>query len=99
MNNFSSKDIDELKKHYFNYVEKKNFDKIFLTEAFQEKYFTIIKLFSQKPLTTQEQIFNELKFLNKRDLIFINEVIKNSKLAQELILKSGHKVFIKKISE
>ncbi len=33
MNNFSSKDIDELKKHYFNYVEKKNFDKIFLTEA------------------------------------------------------------------
>ena len=89
MNNFSSSDIDELKKHYFNYVEKKNFNKIFLTEAFQEKYFTIIKLFSQKPLTTQEQIFNELNFLNKRDLIFINEVIKNSKLAQELILKSG----------
>ena len=81
MNNFSSRDLDILKKHYFNYAEKNNFNKHFFDDLFLEKYFSIIKLFSQKPLTTQEQVFNKFKFLNKR-FIFCNEVIRNSKLAQ-----------------
>ena len=87
MKNLSS--VDELRKHYFNYVKKKNFNVNFADEIFFKKYLTIIEVFSQKPLTTQEQIFDELKFLNKRDLIFINEIIQNSELAQELILNSG----------
>jgi len=89
MKNLNLNSVDELRKHYFNYVKKKNFNVNFTDEIFLKKYFTIIELFSQKPLTTQEQIFNELKFLNKRDLIFINEVIQNSELAQELILNSS----------
>ncbi len=79
----------QLKDHYYDYIDKNNIDKFFLSDSYFQLYLDIIELFSKNPWTTQENILNSLKILNKRNLIIINEIIRNSELAQKLITKLG----------
>lgn len=79
----------ELKKHYYEYVNNEKIDKNFLNDEYLKLYFDIIELFSQNPWTEQEKVFNSFKISNKKDLITLNKIIRNSELAQRIILKSG----------
>ena len=81
--------LTQLKDHYNNYIFKKNIDKSFLNDNYFQLYLDIIKLFSKNPWFTQEEIFNSFKISNKKNLIIINEIIRNSDLAQRLITKLG----------
>ena len=83
------KKYNELKQHYYDYIALKNIDKSFLGDKYVELYFKIIELFSKSPWVTQENVFNSFKLSDKKDLIILNEIIRNSNLAQMLILKSG----------
>ena len=83
------KKYNELKQHYYDYIALKNIDKSFLGDKYVELYFKIIELFSKSPWVTQENVFNSFKLSDKKDLIILNEIIRNSDLAQMLILKSG----------
>ena len=79
----------QLKDHYYDYIDKNNIDKFFLSDSYFQLYLDIIELFSKSPLTTQENVFNSFKISNKKSLIIINEIIRNSELAQKLITKLG----------
>ena len=79
----------QLKDHYYDYIDKNNIDKFFLSDSYFQLYLDIIELFSKNPWTTQENIFNSFKISNKKNLIIINEIIRNSELAQKLITKLG----------
>tara|TARA_B100000787_G_C16185833_1_gene294597 strand:+ start:242 stop:1747 length:1506 start_codon:yes stop_codon:yes gene_type:complete len=82
-------DHNTLKTHYYNYINQFDIDKYFLDEKFFNLFIDIIKLFSKSPWTTQEDIFTQFKITSKASLITINKIIRNCKLAQTLILKSG----------
>ncbi len=49
----------------------------------------IVKIFSKKPWVTQKEISEKLK-LKKNQLLEINEIISETDLLQNLILKSGY---------
>ena len=49
----------------------------------------IVKIFSKKPWVTQKEISEKLK-LKKDQLLKINEIISETDLLQNLILKSGY---------
>lgn len=85
----TDKHHDELKRHYYNYINEKNINKLFLKDEYFNVYIDIIKLFSKNPWTTQEDVFNQFKIKNKNDLITLNQIIRNCELAQKLILKFG----------
>ena len=80
---------NELKKHYYGYINEKKIDQSLLSDEYLKLYFNIIELFSKSPWTTQEDVFNSFKLTSKKNLIILNEIIRNSELAQMLILKSG----------
>jgi dTDP-4-amino-4,6-dideoxy-D-glucose ammonia-lyase len=79
----------QLKDHYCNYIGKNNIDKSFLSDNYLQLYLDIIELFSKSPWTTQENVFNSFKISNKKSLVIINEIIRNSELAQKLITNLG----------
>ena len=83
------KQHNELKQHFYDYIALKKINKSFLTDKYLKLYFEIIELFSKSPWVTQEDVFNSFKLSDKKDLIILNEIIRNSDLAQMLILKSG----------
>ena len=85
----TDKHHDELKRHYYNYINEKNINKLFLKDKYFNVYIDIIKLFSKNPWTTQEDVFNQFKIKNKNDLITLNQIVRNCELAQKLILKFG----------
>ena len=85
----TDKHHDELKRHYYNYINEKNINKLFLKDEYFNVYIDIIKLFSKNPWTTQEDVFNQFKIKNKNDLITLNQIVRNCELAQKLILKFG----------
>ena len=80
---------NELKRHFSDYIIKKKIDKSILGDEYFKLYLNIIELFSKSPWVTQEDVFNSFKLSKKKDLIILNEIIRNSELAQTLILKSG----------
>ena len=79
----------ELKNYYDNYIKEKNLDDIYFNEKYFQKFLKIIDFFSNNPLLSQEEIFNSLKISNKDNLIFLNEIIRNSTMAQKIITKEG----------
>lgn len=78
----TDKHHDELKRHYYDYINEKNINKLFLKDEYFNVYIDIIKLFSKNPWTTQEDVFNQFKIKNKNDLITLNQIIRNCELAQ-----------------
>ena len=80
---------NELKNHYDNYIKEKNFNDIYLGKKYFQNFLKIIYFFSNNPLLSQEEIFNLLKFKKKENLIFLNEIIRNSAIAQKIITKEG----------
>ena len=80
--------ISELRKYYLIYVNE-NLDNKYSNDIYFKSFLSIIEIFSKKPMTTQKEIFGKLNFLNKEDLINLNKVVWNSKLAQNLILEKS----------
>ena len=79
----------QLKDHFYNYINKNNIDKSLLSDNSFQLYLDIIELFSKNPWITQEDVFNSFKIPNKKSLIAVNEIIRNSDLAQKIITKLG----------
>ncbi len=80
---------DELKNYYNNYIKEKKSNNIYLEDKYFNYFLQIIDRFSKQPLSTQEEIFNFLGLSNKNDLVFLNDAIRASSIAQNLITKSG----------
>jgi len=80
---------DELKNYYNNYIKEKKSNNIYLEDKYFNYFLQIIDRFSKQPLSTQEEIFNFLGLSNKNDLVFLNDAIRASSVAQNLITKSG----------
>ena len=57
----TDKHHDELKRHYYNYINEKNINKLFLKDEYFNVYIDIIKLFSKNPWTTQDDVFNTIE--------------------------------------
>lgn len=83
------KHYNELKKHFHDYISEKKIEKSLLSDEYLKLYLNIIELFSKSPWVTQEEVFNLFKLSDKKKLMILNEIIRNSELAQMLILKSG----------
>ena len=79
----------KLKNEYNYYIIDNNIDKSFLNEKYFGLFLKIIDLFSKNPWTLQEDIFKISKILDKKNLIILNKIIRNSSMAQKLILKLG----------
>jgi len=78
-----------LKKDYLNFIKENKTDKNFLNENHINLYFDIINLFSKTPWTTQEEVLKLLKISDKKILIALNDIIRNSDFAQKYITKLG----------
>jgi len=79
----------KLKNEYNNYIINNNIDKSFLNKKYFGLFLKIIDLFSKNPWTLQEDIFKTLKIPDKKKLIILNKIIRNSSMSQKLILKLG----------
>ena len=94
MNDFSpglDKNLsDELNKEYRSSVVKSKIeDKTFADNNSNfEKCLHIIHEFSKRPWTLQVDMSKKLN-VNKKDLIKLNSIIRNSELFQNIILKKG----------
>ena len=85
----TNEDSSELRRYYLNYVNE-NLDHKYSNDIYFKNFLNIIEIFSKKPMTTQKEIFGKLNFSNKEDLINLNKVVWNSKLAQNLILEKKY---------
>ncbi len=78
-----------LKKFFYNYIKNKKINKKYEDNKYFDIFLKIVDNFSNYPFLTQNEILNKLNISNKEDLLFLNDVIRNSELSQDLILKTG----------
>ncbi len=78
-----------MKKDYLDFLKEKKTENSLLNENHINLYFDIVNLFSKTPWTTQEEVLKLFKISDKKILISLNDVIRNSDFAQKFITKLG----------
>ena len=79
----------ELENYYFNFFNQTTFNQKYKSRHFFQIFLKIIDYFSNYPLLTQKEVLKKLNLKSKNDLILLNQIIRKSNLAQNLITKTG----------
>ena len=86
---FKEEELKEVKEIFLKNVKKsKSESELEFIRNNLNSILFIVHIFSNDPLTTQEEILKKLS-ISKEKLLKINKVIKNIDVLQELILKKG----------